>query len=226
MGVFALPKDNVTGSRFRVIEGRSEKSAKPVTFARATANIWQNNEMQRELDFAELMRAANRADAGAYRQLLTLLAPYLRGIARRGLLRAGRADADCEDIVQETMLAVHLKRETWDEALPFLPWLHAIAHYKLVDILRRQGFREYVPLDICDELPAPDGDAEIENATDAGELLSRLKGRQREIVVGMAIEGRSAREVGEKLGMADGAVRVALHRALKTLSVIVNKGAL
>ena len=185
--------------------------------------------MQQEQELADLMRAANRGDAGAYRRLLERLAPYLRAIARRGLLRAGRPDADCEDIVQETMLAVHLKRQTWDEALPLLPWLHAIAHYKLVDILRRQGFRQHVSLDICEDLPASAGSSggrDAESHIDARDMLGRLNERQRAIVVGMAIEGRTAREVGESLGMADGAVRVTLHRALKSLAVFVKKGAL
>lgn len=182
--------------------------------------------MQQEQELADLMRAANRGDAVAYRQLLERLAPYLRAIARRGLSRAGRPDADCEDIVQETMLAVHLKRQTWDEALPLLPWLHAIAHYKLVDILRRQGFRQLVPLDICEDLPASGDGRETESGVDARAMLGRLNDRQRAIVVSMAIEGRSAREVGESLGMSDGAVRVTLHRALKSLADFVKKGAL
>ena len=174
-------------------------------------------------DIAALMRAANRGDAAAYRRLLQALAPRLRAIVRRGLARAARSDADSEDIVQEILLAVHVKRHTWDEALPLWPWLHAVAHYKLVDALRRQGFRQHLPLDDLEELPAPEAADAAAYRVDAGELLSRLDERQRAIVVGMTMEGRSAREVGEKLGMADGHVRVTLHRTLKLLADFVRK---
>lgn len=170
------------------------------------------------------MRAGNRGDGAAYRQLLDALASRLRAVAKRGLARAGRSEADCEDIVQETLLAVHLKRHTWNEAQPLLPWVRAIAHYKLVDALRRQGFREHLPIDVCEDLAAPGEIDKAANASDARDLLSWLPDRQREIVVGMAIEGRSAKEIGAKLGMADGTVRVTLHRALKSLAEIVRKG--
>jgi RNA polymerase sigma-70 factor, ECF subfamily len=56
-----------------------------------------------------LMRAANLGDAEAYRKLLLQLTPVLRSLARRGLARAGLAVQDAEDIVQETLLAIHLK---------------------------------------------------------------------------------------------------------------------
>ncbi len=178
-------------------------------------------------ELADWMRAANRGDAAAYRQLLDALAQRLRPVVRRRLARAGRSELDGEDIVQETLLAVHLKRQTWDEAQPLMPWVRAIAHYKLVDALRRRGFREHLPIETF-EATLPDSiDPEAEStavSSDIKELLGRLSDRQREIVVGMAIEGRSAKELGEKLGMADGTVRVVLHRSLRLLADIVRKG--
>lgn len=178
-------------------------------------------------ELADWMRAANRGDALAYRRLLDALAPRLRAVVRRGLARTGRSDVDGEDIVQETLLAVHLKRQTWDEAQPLMPWVRAIAHYKLVDALRRRGFREHLPIETV-EAALPEGvEPEPEPAaaaSDIRELLGRLSDRQREIVVGMAIEGRSAKELGERLGMADGTVRVVLHRSLRLLADIVRKG--
>ncbi len=70
-----------------------------------------------------------------------------RPSASRGLAVAGRPRADCEDIVQETLLAMHLKRDTWDETQPLQPWLRAIAHHKLVDHRRRRGFPDHVDID-------------------------------------------------------------------------------
>ena len=49
-------------------------------------------------------------------------------------------------------------------------------------------------------------------------MLASLAERQRVIVEAISIEGRSARDVGQRLGMSEGAVRVALHRALKALA--------
>lgn len=175
-------------------------------------------------DLSTLMRAARRGDDDAYRRLLTAVAAWLRGIARRGLATAGRGINDSEDIVQETLLAMHLKRDTWDETQPIEPWLRAIAHHKLVDHLRRRGFAPHVDIeDLADTLAAPvDGDAD--GAADARHLLSGLPERQRRIVESISMEGESAREVGVRLGMSEGAVRVALHRALKALATAYRQG--
>jgi RNA polymerase sigma-70 factor (ECF subfamily) len=169
------------------------------------------------------MRLARQGDESAYRDLLGRVSVWLRSVVRRGLTAAGRGAADCEDIVQETLLAMHLKRDTWDETQPIEPWLRAIARHKLVDHLRRRGFRDHVSIDDqADWLAAPsepDGDAR----TDSRRLLESLPERQRRIVEEISLEGRRAGEVAVRLGMSEGAVRVALHRALKALAAIYRK---
>jgi RNA polymerase sigma-70 factor (ECF subfamily) len=167
---------------------------------------------------AHLMRAANRGDAAAYRQVLATLAPALRGLVRRGLARCGLGSEEVEDIVQETLLALHLKRHTWDERLPLLPWVRAIAHNKLVDNLRRRGRRQEVPIDDIALSPAHEAESAVSAGLDARRMLAHLNGRQRDIVRAISIDGASAAEVGRRLGMTEGAVRVALHRALKSLA--------
>ena len=174
-------------------------------------------------DLSALMRAARNGDDEAYRQLLGRVAIWLRSIARRGLVRAGRGVEDSEDIVQETLLAMHLKRDSWDDSQPLEPWLRAIAHHKLVDQLRRRGFRDHVDIDDhAGTLAAPQA-GEAGSAADARQMLSGLPERQRRIVEAISIEGRSARDVGSRLGMSEGAVRVALHRALKALAIAYRK---
>lgn len=169
------------------------------------------------------MRAARKGDDDAYRRLLTGVASWLRAVAGRGLLAAGRPREDCEDIVQETLLAMHLKRDTWDETQPLEPWLRAIARHKLVDHLRRRGFTDHVDIDDhVATLAAPA--AEEGSSADAQRMLAGLPERQRRIVEEISLEGRSAGEVGERLGMREGAVRVALHRALKALADAYRKG--
>lgn len=172
------------------------------------------------------MRAAIAGDAGAYRSALERLALELRPLVRRGLVRAGRGTGDAEDIVQETLLAIHLKRQTWDSAQSLEPWARAIAHHKLVDHLRRKGFRTHLDIaDYADVLPAPAATAADATGTarEIAALMSRLPLAQRTIVEAMSIEGRSAREVGDRLGMSEGAVRVALHRALKKLAALYGR---
>ncbi len=163
------------------------------------------------------MRLALDGDALAYRSLLTRITPHLRHSVRRLLVRSGRGTADIEDIVQETLLAVHLKRATWDQSLPFTPWLNAVARYKTIDALRRTGVRSEVELDVFAEtLPAFEENAA--DTLDSKRVLESLQGRQREIVEQVMLMGRSASEVGDALGMSEGAVRVALHRSLKKLA--------
>lgn len=172
----------------------------------------------RELRWADLMRAANRDDRASYHRLLHELAPVLRGGVNRGFARYGLGFEDVEDVVQETLLALHLKRHTWDERRPFLPWLQTIAQNKLVDNLRRRGRRARIPIeDVSENLAADVPSAEMDGV-DAERMIAKLKGRQRDIVVAISIEGATARQVGERLGMTEGAVRVALHRALKYLA--------
>ena len=201
-----------------------------------SASIWACNEgaMPDERNVREsvpipedpspIMRAANQGDDDAYRRVLLVLSKRLRVHVQRGLARVGREPADCEDIVQDTLLAIHLKRHTWDEAQPLMPWVSAIAHHKLVDHLRRKGFRQHVDIaDYADTLgtAVPEHDAAPH---DCMRLLADVPVRERRIVEGMSIEGRSAREVGQELGMTDGAVRVALHRTLKALATRFARG--
>src|SRR4051794_38095286 len=100
------------------------------------------------------MRSSIAGDNAAYRRLLSAIAPVLRATARRGLARAGQPVDQAEDIVQDILLAVHLKRHTWDADAPFAPWLFAIARNKLIDWLRRRGQRVFVNIDdFADSLP-------------------------------------------------------------------------
>ena len=176
-----------------------------------------------EEEWGRLMRLALDGDALAYRTLLGAIAPHLRNTVRRVLSRSGRGTADLEDIVQEILLAVHLKRATWDRSLPFMPWLNAVARYKTIDALRRAGIRGEVELDgLADTLAAQEG--QEDHTLDSKRILQALEARQRDIVEQIMLMGRSAAEVGSALGMSEGAVRVALHRSLKKLATIFRTG--
>jgi RNA polymerase sigma-70 factor (ECF subfamily) len=172
----------------------------------------------REAEWADLMRRANGGDAAAYRRLLEALAPVLRAATRRGFARAGKSEADAEDVVQETLLAIHLKRHTWDSTAPLGPWVRAIARNKLIDALRRRGRRLELPIeDFSETLAAADEEKPFIGG-EIDRLLGVLSDRQREVVRAMTVDGMAIREVGTRLGMSDGAVRVALHRGLAALA--------
>jgi RNA polymerase sigma-70 factor (ECF subfamily) len=157
-------------------------------------------------------------DAAAYDRLLRELARALRPMIRRGLARAGRSEADAEDIVQETLVAVHLKRHTYDNSRPFGPWINAIARHKLTDALRRRGSRFDVPIeDVAESLPAEDTAPKLSDR-DLNRSLDTLPSGQRMVLEAIAIEGNSISEAATKLEMTQGAIRVALHRALAALS--------
>jgi RNA polymerase sigma-70 factor (ECF subfamily) len=173
---------------------------------------------ERETEWASLMRAAIAGDAAAYERLLRVLAPALRSAARRGLVRSGRGDADVEDVVQETLLAIHLKRHTWDSGRMLGPWVMAIARNKLIDHLRRGGRESSVAIDdFADSLPAEDA-TPAAPARDVERRLATLPERQREVVRAISIDGASIRDTARRLEISEGAVRVALHRGFVALA--------
>jgi RNA polymerase sigma-70 factor, ECF subfamily len=171
-----------------------------------------------ENQWALLLNAANAGDAGAYRQLLLQLTPVLRGYARRALARAGLSGTDAEDIVQETLLAIHLKKQTFDGKAQAGPWIRAIARHKMIDMLRRRGQRLSVPIDDLSELIAS-GESEPDMLlAGVDRHLESLAPGQRRVLRAIAVDGASIGEAAARLSMTKGAVRVALHRGLAALA--------
>jgi RNA polymerase sigma-70 factor (ECF subfamily) len=170
------------------------------------------------LEWSALLRAANAGDAASYSDLLRQLTPVLRALARRGLSRAGLAETDAEDVVQDALLALHLKRKTWDETAPIGPWLFAIARHKMIDALRRRGRRVEVPIEDFVDVLATGAEAPSLIVSDVDRHLDALPDGQRKVVRLVAVDGISIEEASVKLTMSKGAVRVALHRGLAKLA--------
>jgi RNA polymerase sigma-70 factor (ECF subfamily) len=177
---------------------------------------------ERDMEWAALMRAANAGDPAAYDRLLRDLACALRPIARRGLVRAGRAPAEAEDVVQDILLAVHLKRHTWDAAQPIGPWIRAIARNKLVDALRRRGGHFDLPIEDFADMLAAEENGPTVSERDMQRQLDRLPTGQRLVVRAIGVDGASIAETAQRLNMSQGAVRVALHRGLAALAKASN----
>jgi RNA polymerase sigma-70 factor (ECF subfamily) len=173
---------------------------------------------EREALWARWMCAATAGDESAYQQLLEALAGQLRLSVRYRFARMGSGDLDVEDVVQETLLAIHLKRHTWRSTEPIAPWVAAISRNKLVDVLRRRGRRAEMPLDDIPEAALAEQHESEAAGHDVARVLGTLDERQRNIVRLVSIEGHSARSAAEQLGMTEGALRVALHRSLKALA--------
>jgi RNA polymerase sigma-70 factor, ECF subfamily len=172
----------------------------------------------REDEWTGLMRSAMAGDDAAYHRLLRAVTPVLRAAARRGLARAGQPPDQAEDIVQEILLAVHLKRHTWDSEAPFAPWLFAIARNKLIDALRRRGRRVFVNIDDFAETLPGETQQETVSAGEVTAQLNTLPQRQRDVLQSIAVDSASIKDTATKFSMSEGAVRVALHRGLATLT--------
>jgi RNA polymerase sigma factor (sigma-70 family) len=177
-----------------------------------------------ENNWAVWMRAAMTGDAGAYRQFLVSVAPHVRAVARSRCRSLGAPESEVEDIVQEVLLTLHLKRGTWDRSRPIGPWVAAITRNKLIDILRQRGRHISVPIeDFIDILQAEDLTPEL-STRDVDTLLGHLKPQQKEVVRSISLNGSSIRETADRLQMTEGSVRVTLHRALKALAVFYRSG--
>lgn len=175
---------------------------------------------QREEQWAQWLRLGLDGDQAAYERFLAAIAPYLRAMARRRARESGLPAGDAEDIVQETLIAIHLKRGTWDPQRPLGPWIATIVRNKMIDALRRRGRRVTVPIeDVIETLEAPAA-AETLGERDLERLLAGLKQQQVAVVRSISLGGMSVRETALKLSMTETAVRVTLHRALKKLAAL------
>jgi RNA polymerase sigma-70 factor (ECF subfamily) len=165
---------------------------------------------------------AQSGDEAAYRQCLGLLASRLRAYLKRRL--SGLPD-EVEDLVQETLLALHLQRGTYDPTLPVSAWAVAIARHKLVDLWRRRGRRERLhdAIDDVDEqlLVAEPRDSDARR--DLETLFEALPQAQRQAIVLTKLEGLSVAEAAARAGASESAIKVQVHRGLKRLAALVRR---
>jgi len=163
-----------------------------------------------------LMQQAQEGDQRAYTALLRETARVLRPFLAKRLHDSG----ETEDLLQEILLSIHKARHTYDGKRPYLPWAFAVARYRLLDHLRAH---------YADHLRQAEDLSEAEN-TSAGDVtespmtyesikgaVQQLPEKQMTILQMMHEQGYTAREVAEKTGMKESAVKVAAHRAYKTL---------
>lgn len=165
---------------------------------------------------AELMRRAQDGDRDAYRRLLDELGPLLAALLRRWAADA----AEVEDLRQETLIAVHRARHTYDPARPLEPWLFAIARSVAIDHHRRQARRRAheVPVAVLPEVGIAAAD-DIERRL--AEALATLPPAQRQALELLRLDGLSTAEAAQRAGTSAGALKVRAHRAYRALRALL-----
>jgi RNA polymerase sigma-70 factor (ECF subfamily) len=166
----------------------------------------------------ELARRVLAGDAGAYSALLAALTPALK----RYFTRQFRLGMQADDLVQETLMAVHSKFHTFRQAESFAPWLYAIARHKAIDYLRaarRRTTAFEVPIEHALDTPANNNDAQATENTDfLVNALGQLSERDRTLLAMAKIEGLSHQQIGMRLNLGISAVKVGIHRAMRRLT--------
>ena len=172
-----------------------------------------------ERELRALMTASLDGDAAAYHRLLEWLTSHLRAYYRQHFARIGHGPTEAEDLLQEALIAVHTHRHTYDRSQPFTPWIYAIARYKFLDYLRRtKSSLKDLPMESVQELTAESNMTAVDSGLDLQRLLSGISSKAREAIQYVKLEGLSVSEAAVRSGMSESAVKVAIHRGLKTLA--------
>jgi RNA polymerase sigma-70 factor (ECF subfamily) len=158
-----------------------------------------------------LIVADRKGDATAYDVFLAELRDWLTRYFRRRM-----RDGDIEDAVQETLIAVLLKRRTYSAADPLGPWLVTIAYRKWVDSVRRRTRTTLVPLDET-HCVNDHGDM-VRSAVVVEDSLATLKRPQRDAIVHRLINGFSVSDTASMTGQSESLVKVNVHRGLRRMA--------
>ncbi|MEI9924248.1 MAG: sigma-70 family RNA polymerase sigma factor [Bradyrhizobium sp.] len=177
-----------------------------------------------ELDWTILMARAQDGDADAYLRLLQEITPYLRSRTAR----YHRDPRDVEDTVQDILLTLHSVRQTYDPSLPFGPWLVGIANRRAFDRLRRQHRQRAHELPLTNDHEAVVGTENIEGVPDRHRLegaIGDLPPAQQQAIRMLKLKEMSLKEAATESGMSVASLKVATHRALKSLrKMLMDRG--
>ena len=170
-----------------------------------------------------LMAAYVRGDARAFQALFARLAPRIHAFFRRSLGDASTAD----DLLQATFLKVHTSRQRYRSELSLRVWVFTIAARARLDELRRRyRLPEEAGEEELDKIATRglEGPWEQIDAQDRRELVARVRyavdqlpETQRIVVHLNRFEGMTFFEIGQVLGITEGAVKLRAFRAYETL---------
>lgn len=165
-----------------------------------------------EAELKALMIGSLDGDASSHGLLLRALVPLLHAFYRRRLARA----EDVDDLVQDTLIAVHTRRETFDRDRPFTAWLYAIARYRAIDYYRHH--RPTVTIEDVASILVAEGFEDAANARmDVDRLLLTLSPKQARAIRDTRLEGKSVAEAAGGAGIGESDVKISVHRGLKAL---------
>ena len=167
-------------------------------------------------NLATLMRQSLNGDTQAYAVLLKETARLLRPYLSKRIY----ANSEVDDVLQEILLSIHKARHTYNGERPYKPWMYAIAKFRLQDHLRAHYADHLHDAEDLSELEEilPDDVTETGFSYESISMeVQKLPEKQATILRLMHQEGYTAKEVAEKIGMNESAVKVAAHRAYKIL---------
>ena len=178
-----------------------------------------------ETELRTLMIASLEGDAVAYRCLLERLGNHLRAYFNGKLGRFSRGPVESEDLVQEVLMAIHTRRQTYDTSQLFTPWVYAIARYKFIDYLRRnQASINDLPTDDLEEIAIRDDSSQVESTLDLEKLMAGLPPKMRQAIQYVKLDGLSVSEAAARSGMSESNIKVSVHRGLKALALRMSRG--
>ncbi len=177
------------------------------------------HEADNEQRWSKAMEAAQDGDRAAYDRLLREIVPFIGAI----VFRQHRSKGVVEEVVQDVLLTIHRVRHTYDPARPFKPWLSMIARRRSIDLVRRRSRR--AAFEISDDaayetFADPDANRALEVSAKTeglGEAIASLPQQQREAVELLKLKELSLAEASELSGRSVAALKVNMHRALKSL---------
>ena len=162
----------------------------------------------------ELLADCRRGNRQAFEELVRLTHRRVYSLAFR--LTGDRAEA--EDVAQEAYLRIFRGLAGFREEARFETWVHRIVTNCAISMMKRRGRFGDLTVDDAVEVPVPDQTAPLLAERDAlARALGDLPEGQRVVVLLKDVYGLSCREIGEEIGIEEGAVKVRLHRARKRL---------
>jgi RNA polymerase sigma-70 factor, ECF subfamily len=178
--------------------------------------------MADEAQLRAWLMAGLGGDSAAHRAFLSAAAGLLRGYFRN---RLRSAPEDAEDLVQETLVALHTRRDSYDSAFPLTAWMYAIARYRLIDFLRRTKRRGGVHASL-DDIEIGESDPSI-SASDAKRdltaLLNQLPAKQQTAIRLVKLEDKSVREAAAQTGLSESDIKISIHRGMKALMRLIGQ---
>ncbi len=167
-----------------------------------------------EQRWSNLMHRTQKGDEEAYHQLLCELSKVINAYLCRQFGQAAFID----DCVQESLIAIHKARHTYNHERPFKPWMNALVKYKTIDVLRKYN-TEYETYDIEDlfvqnELQQNTNNYSIDDHLAGMQLLNKIPRTYSEVLLCTKFMGFSVEETAERLNISQSAVKQRVKRAI------------